>query len=241
MVRTAEKNVLGRRLVIAACLLAGIAGCQMDRPRSEWRSSPGGESSMECPGRCRETCRPCGEFQPTVWDSWHSGPMAVRASDQCAEPDPTWLNNLPQRGVLPGVKPSQEIIPAPPAKAGEGSTSRLGDGFKLQPASNSDSANGATAVSKPELGEGFKLDPHAPQDKPAGDDEKPAIKGLETTPEKPMPIDKPAPSAADSGGATPPAAQGTSPGTARFEPEPSGSDAPSTALPSLLPSSPPSN
>ncbi len=231
MVQTARKTILGRRLVIAACLLAGAAGCQLDGPRTAWRSSLAGESRADCPGRCRQKCVPCPEYQPTVWESWRSGPMAVRSNDQCAEPDPTWLNNLPKPGGAPDIKSSQETIPAPPAKAGAGSTSGLGDGFKLQPATSADSVNRAPPVAKPELGEGFKLDPHAPRVEPAGDDSKPAIKGLETTPEKPMPLEKPAPRAADGDGATPRAARGTSPGTARFEPEPSAFDASPAAQP----------
>ena len=169
MVRTARKTVLSRRLVMAAIAFAGIAGCQMDRPRAVWRSSPDGESRMDCPGRCHETSRPCGVFQPTVWQSWNFGPMAVRGCDpeQTAEPNPAWLNDLPKPGGTPGVKPSQETIPAPPAKANEGSTSGLGDGFKLQPAATSVAYIRAEVAAKPELGEGFKLESHAPQGEPS--------------------------------------------------------------------------
>jgi hypothetical protein len=161
--------------------------------------------------------------------------MAMRCNDhaQPAEPDPAWLKDLPKPAGAPGVKSNQETIPTPPAKANEGSTSGLGDGFKLQPAANSDSVNSSIPVPKPELGEGFKLGPRAPQGERSGDDSKPAIQGLESTP------DKPALSTPDGGGATLPAAQGTSPATARFEPEPSASDPPSTAQPSLLPPSSP--
>ena len=111
--------------------------------------------------------------------------MAVRGGDnvQCAEPDATWLNDLPKPVGAGGVKTSQEPIPAPPAK--------------------SDSVPREPPVPKPELGEGFKLAPAAPQ----GDDTPPPIKGLEPTPANPPPVEKPPAAAADGGGPALPAAQ----------------------------------
>jgi hypothetical protein len=157
--------------------------------------------------------------------------MAVRCGDQCqtAEPEPAWLNDMPKPADVHGIKPKQETIPSPPAKASEGSSSGLGEGFKLQPADHSDAAGGSGTASKPELGEGFKLEAHAPQGNPANDNSKPEIKGLEPSPEKP------APTTPNSDGPTPAPPQGKSPAAARFDPEPAASDTTASALPSLLP------
>ena len=193
MVRTARRTAPGPPTRDRRMPARERAGCQLDGPRTAWRSSPAGESRADCPGRCRQTSVPCPEYQPTVWDSWRSGPMAVRSNDQCAEPDPSWLNNPPKPRVSPGIKASREIIPAPPVRPGEAPrpASATASSFSRQRVGILPTARQCS--SKPELGEGFKLDPHAPQVKPAGDDEKPAIKGLETTPETPTRLQKPAP------------------------------------------------
>jgi hypothetical protein len=169
--------------------------------------------------------------------------MAMRSdNERCAEPDAAWLNDIPKPSgkATPGVAPSQETIPTPPAKAGDGSTSNLGEGFKLQPASHSDEAKAAQMPSKPELGEGFKLESHATQGEAAGTDAKPALKGLEPTPGTPALLDNSAPSAPGTGNPASPApvtSPSKSPTDTPFVPEPTTSDAAPAALPALVPAS----
>jgi DNA polymerase-3 subunit gamma/tau len=169
--------------------------------------------------------------------------MALRSENEpCAQPDPVWLNDLPKPSGKPttGVAPSNETIPTPPAKATDGSTSNLGDGFKMQPAAASDTTKAAETTSKPELGEGFKLETHAPQSEPTGEEAKPALRGLEPTPAKPA--ENAAPSVPDTGAPAPAATPSRPPTDTPFVPEPTPTsvDAAPATLPSLVPEPEPS-
>jgi hypothetical protein len=156
--------------------------------------------------------------------------MAVRGGDQCAEADPVWLNDLPKPAGSGGVKPTQETIPTPPAKANEG--------FKLQPSANSENRSTSPPVAKPELGEGFKLEPNAKENDHSGDESKPAINGLDAIPANPVRPDKPTNFTQDGDSATPATTPSKAPTGTPIAPEPSPTDA-TPAQPSLLPPSSP--
>ena len=159
-------------LIIAACLLSGLAGCRADRAQPAWRA----QSEASCSECCGARCPPCGTYEPTVWSPWNSGPMAVRcgAGESCTEPDPDWLRDLPKPRPGGGVHTQPESIPAPPARSENSSRAAPGLGFELQrpasrplvpsgapPAAHSpnnaaDSAGGGGAPAQ-WVGEGFQL------------------------------------------------------------------------------------
>ena len=207
MVQAARKTAVCGQVVIAACLLCGLAGCQADRGgtpwvacgwRPAWLAGPAGEREATCAGPCRARCIPCGGYQPTVWESWNSGPMAVRcgaaghprSGSASTQPDPDWLRDLPKPGSSAGDASPPESVPPPHGKARNSAKPGIGSGFKLRPTH----CAGAPAVPAPALnpgespntglGEGFQLQPGG---SPAGGD-KPALKGLETPPEGLPPI-----------------------------------------------------
>ncbi len=195
-------------LIIAACLLSGLAGCRADRAQPAWRA----QSEASCSECCGARCPPCGTYEPTVWSPWNSGPMAVRcgAGESCTEPDPDWLRDLPKPRPGGGVHTQPELIPAPPARSENSSRAAPGLGFELQrpasrplvpsgapPAAHSpnnaaDSAGGGGAPAQ-WVGEGFQLQrpaaqvPRGTAAEGAGDTSKPALKGLELPPDRRQP------------------------------------------------------
>lgn len=186
MVQAARTTAVCRRLVIVACLLCGLAGCQTYCGRPAWLAGRACNRDATCAGPCSARCVPCGGYQPTVWESWNSGPMAVRCGvgQASAQPDPAWLRDV-TKPQSPAGAASPESVPPPPGKASESATPEIGSGFKLQPTH----CAGAPAVPYPTLnpgetsagdpGEGFQLQPGGSR----RSSDKPALKGLETPPE----------------------------------------------------------
>ncbi len=224
----ARKTPTRHRLVLAACLLGGMAGCEVDRPRPPLRSVLTAETGTPCDCRCCGRCPPCGSYQPTVWQSWNSGPMAMRcgAGESSTESAPDWLKNLPKPGAGQNDHSQPESVPAPPAKAGDGSNPDLGSGFKMRPAVPAPALNPGEGNDSG-LGEGFQLQPHG---NPASGN-KPALKGLDTPPGTTTPdVDR------DSG-VSPPALPGQVPPAIPKEAAPS--DKKPASPPGLAPVPPP--
>lgn len=184
MDHAARKTATLHRLALAASLLGGLAGCEVDRPRPPLRSVLAAQTGTPCDCRCGARCPPCGSYQPTVWQSWNCGPMAVRcgAGESSNDSVPDWLKNLPKPGPGGTDRSQPELVPAPPAKAGDASNPDLGSGFKMRPQAAPAPALNPGEGKDSGLDEGFQLRPHGPA---SGD--KPALKGLDTPPGTTMP------------------------------------------------------
>jgi len=188
-----RKTAFRLRLAIAAWLLSGLAGCQADCCRPAWQSIFGCGPRASCRNRNCGECAPSGAYQPTVWESWRDGPMAMRCrpGESSTQAVPDWLNDLPNLGPRPSGAPASgsrhEVVPAPADKTEETPKPKLGSGFQLQPPADQTPAASENNSRKPDLGGGFKLQPPANPPKDIEGVSKPALKGLETLPEKPLP------------------------------------------------------
>jgi hypothetical protein len=234
MVLTARKTAFRFQLAIAACLMSGVAGCQVDRPRLTWRSALAQEAKDSCSDACCEAGAACGTYQPTVWEPWHAGPMAMLCGqgESALESDPKWLKDVTRPKSRTGDMRQPEAIPLPPASGNENSASELGGGFKLQREDLAAPAAIEKESSKSDLGAGFKLQPPAAPPQETDEGSKPALKGIESAAEKPLPL-KPD----HDGAASPTPVPNKVPGA--LPPKGTSNDKNPSPQPNFLPPSPP--
>lgn len=113
--------------MLAVCVL--LAGCQLNRGAGCPAETSGFHGKWPCANRWSTGCGPCSGFQPTVWQTWQEGSMAMRcnrgemgiAPGQIDTSDPSLpaaSRPLPETIPLPDARKSGEsrtqIVPEPP-------------------------------------------------------------------------------------------------------------------------------